>query len=141
MICKVVFILRTFPIVELTEVEGIGSFMERGDVFLGISRVPNYKLRNISVFILVYGSKVGCQVSNNGKILPISCAWQESAKHTKLAAIHNFGRLNNGTHGKHTKKKINGNRTHLWQNSANFVPLAGFCQVREFGSRTQIWQK
>jgi hypothetical protein len=98
---------------KINEVKGIGSYMERGDLFLGISRVPNYKLRNMSVFVLVYGSKVGCQVSNNGKILPILCAWQDSAKHTELAAIHDFGRLNNGTRGKHTETK-NGSRTYLW---------------------------
>ncbi len=103
-------------------------------MFLGISRVPNYKLRNMSVFILVYGSKVGCQVLNNGKILPISCAWQYSDKQTKLAAVHDFGRLNDGTRGKHSVTKKNAaphiifGRTlpilYLWQDCAKFVNLA-----------------
>jgi hypothetical protein len=89
----------------------------------------------MSAFILVYGSKVGCQVSKMA-ILPISCTLQDSAKFMKLAAVHNFGRSDGGTRGKHTETLKNGSRTRLWQNSANFVTLAGFCQVREFGSRT-----
>jgi hypothetical protein len=62
-----------------------------------------------------------------GRILP----------NMKLAAAElNFGRLQEGTRGKNTETQKNGSRTRLWQNSANFVTLAGFCQVREFGSRT-----
>ncbi len=67
----------------------------------------------------------------NGKILRISC--------TGFCQIHeigsrNFGRRHDGTRGKHTETLKNGSRARLWQNSANFVTLAGFCQVREFGT-------
>ena len=92
-------------------------------MFLGISRSLNYKLRNMSVFSLVYGSKVCCQVSNNGKILPILCAWQDSAKHMKLAAIHHFGGLNDGTCGKHTETK----KLQL------YTSLAELCQFCTYG--------
>jgi hypothetical protein len=69
----------------------------------------------MSVFILVYGSKVGCQF-RKGKILPISFTWQDSAKFMKLAAEHNFGRRDDGTCGKHTETLKNGSRTRLCQN-------------------------
>jgi len=91
----------------------------------------------MSVFILVQSWLPSFE---NGKILPISCTWQDSAKFMKLAPEHNFGRRDDGTRGKHTETLKNGSRASLWQNSANFVTLAGFCQVREFGSRTRIWQ-
>ncbi len=90
------------------------------------------------MFILVYGSKVGCQVSTNGKILPISCAWQDSAKHMKLAAVHDFGRCKDGTRGKYTETKIAAAHIfgrilpnlYLWQDFAKFMNLAA---VHEFG--------
>ena len=102
-------------------------------MFLGISRVPNYKLRNMSVFILVYGSKVCCQVSTNGKILPISCAWQDSAKHMKLAAVHDFGRLNDETRGKHTETK-------KWHPYTSLAELCQFCTFGRILPSSCLWQ-
>jgi hypothetical protein len=70
--------------------------------------------------------------------LPILCAWQDSAKHTKLAAIDDFGRRNDGTRGKHPETKKMAaihvfGRTlpilYLWQDFVKFVNLAA-----------QIWQ-
>jgi hypothetical protein len=54
----------------------------------------------MSVFILVQSWLPSFE---NGKILPISSTWQDSAKFMKLAAEHNFCRLEDGTRGKHTE--------------------------------------
>ena len=75
--------------------------------------------------ILPWGGTLTLPDFENGKILPILCTWQDSAKHMKLAAVHDFdfGRRHHGTRGKHTETLKNGSRTRLWQNPANFLTL------------------